>query len=162
MVIATNNKTNSKKALKPQYKLQLLDHIKNIAFVTFINQGQLLATFDLPEQLKGKPDAKAIISKALVLEAIGYGLNIVTDQYYMEHLFEFVYFSKIELTLGHTKRPKHCLLQQTINYYIEVIIEDNKVKLLVLNNDLEPQIISNPKDWLARIKHLKSTSVHPA
>jgi hypothetical protein len=159
MVIATNKKTKVKKTVTPNQKLQLLDYIKKIPFISCVEQQEVFATFELPVELLGNRDARTIISKALVLEAIAYGLNIVTDQYYMSHLFEFVYFSEAELLLGHTQRPKHCVLQQFINYYIDVIIENNQVKLLVVNNDLEPQILSNPTDWLARVRHLKSLRV---
>jgi hypothetical protein len=156
MVIATNKKTKVKKTVTPNQKLQLLDYIKKIPFVSCVEQGEVFATFELPVELLGNSAAGTIISKALVLEAIAYGLNIVTDQYFMSHLFEFVYFSEAELLLGHSQRPKHCVLQQFINYYIDVIIENNQVNLLVVNNDLEPQILSNPTDWLARVRHLKS------
>jgi hypothetical protein len=130
----------------------LEDIIKQIPFVSFLKKGECLATFKLP-----KLDIPELeISKAIVNQGIINGINIVTDQYYIPILFESIYFVEIELRLGHAQRLKHTKLLQPIKYYVDVLIDNNEVKLLVLATDIEPQMLSNPKDWLARVRHLKS------
>jgi hypothetical protein len=150
MAIKLANKTQSKTiTTKPE---TLEDIIKKIPFVSFLQKGEYLATFKLPKL--DNPELE--ISKAIVNQGIIKGFNIVTDHYYLPKLFESVYFADIELRLGHAQRLKHTILLQPIKYYIDILIDNNQVKLLVLATDVEPQILSNPKDWLARVRHLKN------
>jgi hypothetical protein len=151
MAIKLADKTKSKSVTKPQPQT-LVDIIKKIPFVSYLEKGEYLATFKLPKL----DNPQLEISKALVLEGVINGHNIVTDQYHLEHLFESVYFTEHELRLGHVQRLKHTLLLKPIKYYIDVVIDKNQVKLLILATDIEPQMLSNPKNWLARVRHLKS------
>lgn len=141
--------------VKKSKQLFLTDHLKRIPFVGMKKKGDVLYSFQLTDELKDCPNPEMQIAKAVIAYAPQFGINLITDNYYLPGVFKFEYYTELELNLGHTQRPKHCKLTKYINYFFEVIIKGDQVDLLIIQTGLEPQIMSNPKDWLLRIRGLE-------
>ncbi len=93
------------------------------------------------------------VEARIVTEGAKFGYTVVCNHSYPLGLFQPVYFTEIEKSIGHTRDIKTFQLVQSIDYIFDLELRDDCYSLVLSTCNVEPQILSDPITFLTKIKY---------
>ena len=95
-----------------------------------------------------------LIREILIEQAVNHSIIITCDDLYPKNIFEKIYFSELEKSIGYNRSIKHFQLLRTIDIVLELKKVEEEEILIVKNKNVLPQIGSSPKAMIDRFRSL--------